>query len=619
MKLNFDRKSKDPTYYIQQGFRNGKKTTTRNVKKIGRHSELLALTPDPLAYAREEVAEYNRKHKEGKADFSMMVDFGEKQTATNDIASKSTALNVGYFVLQKVYHDLRVRDFFEGVQEKSKAAFCCDDVNRFLTFARILDPRSKLGTFDRLDTYYGRPAFGYQHMLRFLDIMEKHYDGYLEHLYLNSEKVVKRDASVCYYDCTNYYFETEKEDDDFVDEVTGERLKGLRKYGLSKQHQPSPLVQMGLFMDGSGIPLSMCINPGSDNEQMSAVPLEKKITKMFKGKPFIYCADAGLGSFNIRQYNAMGGRAFIVTQSVKKLSDRLQQAVFNDFDYRRLSDGSPASIKHMKEFDRFNEDNLPLYQDVVYKALNADSMVDVGLLEEKTFKNGKTVMVKSKATLKQRVIVTFSRKMMEYQRSVRNRQIAKAQNIIDHKKVEDVKKGPHDATRFILRKSTGKNGEKASDHYTLDQSVIDAEGKFDGYYAVATNLDDDAKDILAVSSRRYKIEDCFRVLKTNFRSRPVYHRNPSRITAHFMICYTALLVYRLLEVKLDQYGTHFTTENILETLRNMNIANVHDMYYMPTYTVGSVCTALNGIYDLNLDKKAYEPKDLNKKIKNLSK
>jgi transposase len=578
----------------------------------------LAVTPDPLAYAKKEVAEYNKRYKEGKVAFSMTVDFSEKQTATDDIVSKSTALNVGYFILQKVYHDLRVRDFFEGIQEKSRVTFSCDDVNRFLTFARILDPTSKRGTFDRLNAYYGHPAFDYQHMLRFLDIMEKHYDGYLEYLYLNSEKVVKRDASVCYYDCTNYYFEIEKEDDDFVDEVTGEVLRGLRKYGRSKQHQPAPLVQMGLFMDGGGIPISMCLTPGSDNEQLSAVPLEKKITKLFQGKPFIYCADAGLGSFNIRQYNSLGGRAFIVTQSIKKLSAKLQQAVFNDFDYRRLSDNAPSSVQHMKEFDRFDEDNLPLYQDVVYKVLNADNMVDVGLLEEKTLKNGKTVTVKAKALLRQRVIITFSRKMMEYQRSVRNRQIAKAQKIIDHKNVEDVKKGPNDVTRFILRKSTGKNGEKALDHYTLDQSVIDAEEKFDGYYAVATNLDDEATDILAVSSRRYKIEDCFRVLKTNFRSRPVYHRNSNRITAHFMLCYTALLVYRLLEAKLDQYGTHFTTENILATLRNMNVANVRDMYYMPTYTVGAVCTALNGIYGLNLDRKAYEPKELNKIIKNLS-
>jgi transposase len=619
MKLYYDRKAADPTYFIQMGFRNGKKTSTRNVRRIGRHSELLARTPDPLAYAKEEVLKCNKEHRDGKAEMSVRIDFGEKLAAAGSAASKSALLNVGYLVLQKIYHDLRLADFFEAIQAGGKAAYSYDDVNRFLAFARILDPKSKKGTFDRLDAYYGRPAFEYQHILRFMDVMEKNYDGYLEHLYLNSGNVVRRDTSVCYFDCTNYYFEIEEEDSDYVDEITGEVLRGLRKYGPSKQHQPSPLVQMGLFMDGSGIPISMCVNPGSDNEQKSAVPLEKKITRMFRGKPFIYCADAGLGSLNIRQYNSFGGRAYIVTQSVKKLSAALQQAAFNDFEYRRLSDGAPVTISHMKGFDRAAKANRPLYDDSAYKVLDVKSAVDVGLYEEKTLKNGKARKAKSKAVLEQRIIVTFSRKTMEYQRSIRNGQIERAKHIIRNKTVEDVKKGPHDVTRFIKRTSVGKNGEKASDCYALDQAAIENEEKYDGYYAVATNLGDDAKAILGINSKRWKIEDCFRVLKTNFRARPIYHRNQERIVAHFMICYTALLIYRLLENKLDQYGAHFTADSIIETLRNMNVANVQDMYYMATYTGSDVCTAFNGIYGLGLDKKYYEPKSLNKIIRNISK
>jgi transposase len=601
------------------GFRNGKKTSTRNVKRIGKHSELLAISPDPLAYAKQEVRKYNEAYKSNKAELNIKIDFDEKLSATNYVASKSTLLNIGYFVLQKIYQDLKIPDFFKDVQMDSKATFSCNDINRFLTFARILDPKSKWGTFDKLDTYFEQPSFEYQHILRFMDILEDNYDSYLEHLYLNSENIMPRNTSVCYFDCTNYYFETEQEDDDFVDEVTGEILRGFRKYGPSKQHQPSPLVQMGLFMDGNGIPISMCINPGSDNEQKSAIPLERKITKMFKGKPFIYCADAGLGSLNIREYNSFGGRAFIVTQSVKKLSETLQQAVFNDFGYRRLSDDSLVTIRHMKEFDRFNKDNLSLYNDVAYKVIDVDSAVDVGLYEERVFKNGNTKKVKSKAVLKQRIIVTFSRKMMEYQRSIRNAQIERAKDIIEHKAVEDVKKGPHDVTRFITRISVGKNGEKASDYYKLDQAAIEREEKYDGYYAVATNLEDSAKSILEINSRRCKIEDCFRVLKTNFRARPIYHRNQSRIIAHFMICYTALLIYRLLENKLDQYGKHYTTENILTTLQNMNVADMNGMYYMATYTKSEVCTALNSIYGMRLDNKNHAPKDLNKIIKKITK
>lgn len=619
MKLNYDRKSKDPTYFIQMGIRNGKKTTTKNVKKIGKHSELLMIDPDPLAYAKRQVQKYNEEYNNSRVSMNLEINFDEKLSATENIASKSALLNTGYFVLQKIYQDLRISEFLKEVQANSKVTFDCNDINRFLTFARILDPRSKLGTFDRLDTYYEQISFDYQHMLRFMDLLEVNYDGYLEHLFTNSGNVIQRNTSVCYYDCTNYYFETEDEDHDYVDEVTGEILKGFRKYGPSKQHQPSPLVQMGLFMDGNGIPISMCINPGSDNEQKSAIPLERKLTKMFKNKQFIYCADAGLGSLDIRKYNDMGGRSFIVTQSVKKLSDPLKKAIFNDYKYKRLSDDKPITIGQMKEFDKSLKDNHPLYNDMAYKVLDVASAVDVGLCEEKFFKNGNSRMIKSKAILKQRIIITFSRKMMEYQRHIRNAQIERARNILKYKNVEDVKKGPHDVTRFIKRKSLGKNGEAATDHYEIDQSVIDHEEMYDGYYAVATNLTGDVKPILEINSKRYKIEDCFRVLKTNFNARPVHHRNKNRIIAHFMICYTALLIYRLLEQKLDQYGTHFTTDNILDTLRNMNVMNTQDLFYTSTYQGSQVCTALNGLYGLGLDKKYYLPKELNKKIKKISK
>ena len=605
------------------GFRNGKKTSTKNVARIGKHSELLAIDPDPLEYAKRQVQKRNEEYQKGKVSMQVDVDFDEKLSHTEDIASKSNLLNIGYFVLQKIYQDLRVAEYFSAIKPKYKATFPFDDINRFLTYARILDPKSKLGTFDRLSAYYELasfaedPSFGYQNILRFMDILEENYDSYLAHLFAHSGNVVKRNTSVCYFDCTNYYFETENEDDDYIDEVTGEVIKGLRKYGQSKQHQPSPLVQMGLFMDGDGIPISMCINPGSDNEQACAIPSEKKILEMFSGKRFIYCADAGLNSYSIRNFNSMGGRAFIVTQSIKKLSDVLKLAVFNDYEYRLLSSDVPVTIQHMKKFDRFNDANLHLYNDIAYKVLDVENPMDTGLYEEKVFKNGNSKLVKAKAVLKQRIIITFSRKMMEYQRSVRDRQIERARRILAHDKVEDVKKGPNDVTRFIKRTSVGKNGEKAADHYRLDQVVIDEEEKYDGYYAVATNLEDDAKAILEINSRRHKIEDCFRVLKTYFRSRPVHHRNRNRIVAHFMVCYTALLIFRLLECKLDRYGTHFTTENILETLKNMNVMNANDLYYAAAYKGSQVCTALNGVFDLGLDKKYYLPKTLNKKIKKL--
>ena len=616
MKIWYDRKSKDPTYFIQMGIRNGKKTTTKNVARIGKHSELLKITDDPLAYAKEQVKKYNEEYKNKNCvSLEIKVDFAEKIKAPGDTASHSTLLNIGYFFLQQFYHDLKIDSFFESITADRKNGFDPNLINRFLTYSRILYPDSKLGTHQNLCRFYEQPVFDYVHILRTMDILQEHYDEYIAHLFETSCQLVKRDTSVCFYDCSNYYFEVETDDEDYVDAVTGETIKELRKYGPCKEHRPNPIVEMGLFMDRDGIPLSMCITSGSDNEQTTAIPLEKQLTKMFKGKKFIYCADAGLGSLNIRNFNSMGGRAFIVTQSIKKLSDTLQQAVFSDTDYHLVSSDEPATIKDMKEFDQHDPQNWDLYNDRIYKIIPADKAFDLGLYEEKTGKNGSVRKVKSKAVVPQKIIVSFSRKMMEYQRYIRNRQIERAKKLLKNLDPETYKKGPHDVTRFIKRTSSTKSGEKITDQYTIDPSVIEEEEKYDGFYAVATNLDDSAKDILEVSTNRYKIEDCFRMMKTNFSARPVFHQKRERIIAHFMICYTALLIYRLMEKKLDLHGTHYTADTLIETMKSMDVANIEDMCYMSTYTSSEACTALNAITGLGLDKKYYQPKELNKKIK----
>lgn len=615
MKLNYDKKSKDPTYFVQKGYRVGKKVTTKNVFRIGKHSELLKITDDPLEYAKGVVAEYNEKEKnDNRITMEVNINFSERLKLTDDLVSKSLRKNIGYFYLQAVYQQLGIRDFLKNACKKKKITYDPDEVMRFLTYARILEPDSKLGTYDHLDGYYEEPSFGYEHILRTMDILTENYDGYLKSLYRNSLSIVKRNTSVCYYDCTNYYFETESQDPDYVDKVTGEIIRGFRRYGPSKEHRPNPIVEMGLFMDADGIPISMCVVPGSDSEQTTAIPLEEKLIKALGKSKLIYVADAGLGSLNIRNFNSMGGRAFIVTQSIKKLSDILKKAVFNDFDYKLLSSDKKASVEEMKTFDREKDENRALYDDCIYKVIEADRAFDLGLYETVVLKNGKTVKKKSMAVLKQKLIVTFSRKMMEYQRFIRNRQIERAKEILSNLDPETYKKGPNDVTRFIKRANKG-----STDRYELDLERIEEESKYDGYYAVATNLDDPAKDILKISSQRYKIEDCFRVMKTNFSARPVYHYKKERIISHFLICYTALLIYRLLEKQLDDRKKHFTTGNIIETLRNMEVVNLEDMCYASLYQRSKVSDALEEIYKLDLDRKYYQPKELSKNIRTLKK
>lgn len=613
MKLYYDKRLKDPTYYIQQGFRNGKKTTTKNIKRLGKHSELLLITDNPLEYAKNEVKKMNEEYRSGRSEFIVTMDFNERIPSTDSPCSNSTSLNIGYLYLKDIYAKLNLSDFFKSVSSDRKITYDCNKICQFLTYARILDPASKYGTYDKLDTYYEKPQVEYQHMIRFLDILDRNSDKYLKHLFDNSENIVKRDTSVMYYDCTNYFFETEKPDEEIVDEVTGEIILGLRQFGISKENKTSPIVEMGLIMDSRGIPISMCIHPGNANEQLTAVPLEKEVIKMTGNKKFIYCADAGLGSYNIRKFNDMGGRAYIVTQSVKKLGQEIKDIVFNDSNYRLLSNDDAITLKEMRTFNKKDANNLSLYNDFAYKVIPANTAMDTGLYEEKVYKNGRTKKVKAKGTLHQYIIVTFSRKMMEYQRTIRERQLERAKKLLRLKDPEKIKKGPNDIRRFL------KNTSSDTANYVLDMDKIHEEEKYDGFYAVATNLDDSAKDILAVAQNRYKIEDCFRIMKTNFDARPVFLRKPERIRAHFLICYTALLIYRLMECKLDDNLTHVTTSNLIKTLRNMNVVNMDDMYYKSIYSGSQALDALERCFELQLNRKYYRPSDLNKIVKKFSK
>lgn len=616
MKLYYNKNSKDPIYYAQQGLRNGKKVTTKNVRRFGRHSELLESHDDPLAWVKSEIAKMNEEYRVGKCDVSFTIDFNQKVDSSDSEASKSTTLNTGYLYLKYIYDQLDLKSFFKKKCVGRKMKFNPDEINSFLTYARILDPDSKLGTFDRLDSYYGAPSFSYNDIHRFMDFMVPFYNDYIAWLYNHSDKVVKRDSSVIYYDCTNFYFETEQCDDDYMDPFTGEIFSGLRKYGVSKEHRPNPIVEMGLIMDSQGIPVTMCIEPGNTNEQTTAVPLEKELLRMIPESSFIYCADAGLGSVNIRKFNSMGGRQFIVTQSIKKLGKELQEAVFNDCDYRLIPTddeikeeerkgnsgykGKQISIEHLKNMDFSDEENRKNYYNRrAYKVIEADRLVDIGL--------------ENKGNLKQNIIITYSPKMRIYQRTIREKQIERAKKMLETKDPEEIKKGPNDVRRFI--RSTSKDKTE----YCLDEDRIRKEEKYDGYYAIATNIiGGNVRKILSVMEKRNEIEANFRIMKTWFDARPVYHYNPDKIRVHFLICYTALLVYRLLDAKLNAQGTHITVGNLIETMKNMNVVNISDHHYQAIYTNSEALKALEKLTMLTLDKKYYKPKELNRISKKIS-
>ena len=632
IKLTITQSKTDKYYYAQMSVRDKKGVHSQTIEKIGKHSELLQITDDPEAYAKNRVLELDKEYKNARAPLNLAVDFSKKIAETDQIVSKSTARNTGYFFLQYILNKLEMKKYFSQLTANRKISYDPYQAFRFLTYDRVLFPGSKLRTWRHLDNYFEEPDMGYHDFLRFMDILANDFDGFISHLFEKSSNLVERDLSVCYYDCTNFYFEIEREDEEYVDEVTGEVVHPLREYGVSKEHRPNPIAQMGLFMDGDGIPLSMCLHSGSTNEQLTAVPAEQKIVKMFEGKPFIYCSDAGLGSYDIRKYNSFGNRAFIITQSIKKLSKQMQDAVFDNTDYKLLSNDKTVTIEYMKEFDRKADDNRYLYHDKAYKVIPADFSIELnGFYDEKQLKNGDTKSVKAKGVVSQSLIITFSRKQFEYQRAVRNRQIERAKKLLESATdPEDLKKGPHDVRRFLQRKGKNVKGEKKSvqDIWEINEARIQEEQKYDGFYAIATNLDvlnDHQKvnkpvvlKVLSIMSNRNKIEDDFRIMKTNFDARPVYHHLASRITAHFMICYAALLVHRLLEKLLDDSGKdHFTVDAVIETLRNISVAPVDHRFYSSLYTGSKALSALQRVTGIQLDMQYYRTNDLEKVIKKL--
>ena len=625
MKLYYDKNSKDPTYFIQMGYRNGKKVTTKNIRRIGKHSELLKITDDPLAYANEEVRKANEEQKEAKpVPFTLNINFDESVQATDDHKSTFSALNIGYFYLQYVYQQLKLAEYFKNTDKTQIYAFDFNEINRFMTFSRILHIDSKRSIQMNPEQYYENPVIEYQHILWYLDVMAEHYDDYLEHLFKHSSKIVRADTQLCYYNCSNFCFGTKEEDEDYVDPITNESIIDLRKYGFNRKHIPTPVVQMGIFINSDGIPVSMTLSHSSDSEQSMAVSCVQKTVKRLNEKSFICCADANLGADSIRLYNSMGGRSFIVIQSIMQLSANLKDNVFTDEGYRRISDNIKVSVEYLKTFDKTNPDLLSDYQERAYKVIPADTMEALGLMEWKSKKR-----IKAKGVMSQYLIITFSRKYKEYQKYVRNKRIESAKKIIEQQNAESYKNGSDDILHYIKLKAKNEDGKEVMTTYEFNEDAVNEEEKYDGFCAIAVNLEvlDDNGDpiheeiirILDIIHQRYLIEMFFSTTKTYFKTKPVYMPTSDHIKAHFMICCTALLIFRLLQEKVNDYdeNQNFTEEDIIDTLNSMVVANIDDCYYRALYKSSDTLHALEHYAQAGLQKKNYRPKVLNTIIRNM--
>ena len=534
-------KTKNTTQYaiIKDIYKNGKRTTCvyENLGTIEKFKHR-AGDMDPMEWLKDYVADLNKKHKE--ESLPVIIRKNPNKLIEKNI---QTSFNVGYLFLQDIYYKLKLNKICEQITDNHQFKFDLNDILSKLIYSRIIFPASKLKTLELSKNFLEQPNFEYQHIERALPIICEEMDFIQSELYKNSCKYMKRNNKVLYYDCTNYYFEIEEE-------------SGLRHYGKSKENRPNPIVQMGLFMDGNGIPLAFDITSGNTNEQLTLKPLEEKIIKDFDTSKFVVCTDAGLASKSNRKFNNKDERGFITTQSIKKLKSHLKEEALDLTKGWHLPNGKKTyNISKLRTDEKLKEK---------YK--------------DKTFYKERWI---NEDGLEQRLIVTFSVKYQEYQRHIRENQINRAQKLIEQNPKKLSKAKQNDPKRFIKTLNITKDGELAeTSKYSINQSVIDEEAKYDGLYAVCTNLEDSVEEIVKVNHRRWEIEESFRIMKSDFKSRPVYHSKDEMIKAHFVTCFLALMIYRLLEKKLDE---KYTVTEIIETLRNMNLKMENNGNYVPNY------------------------------------
>ena len=574
MRLKITKTNSDTNYYVIKDIKTSSgKRTTMIYEKLGNEQDLLKKSngEDILKWIKKYIKDLNEKEKEHRND--ILIKKSPFKIIPKD---KQFCFNVGYVFLQDIYHSLRLNNICNEISDKYKFNYDLDNILSRLIYSRIIYPSSKLATFELSKKYIEQPNFELHDIYRALEVIAKETDFIQAELYKNSLKVSKRNTNILYYDCTNYFFEIEQE-------------SGLRQYGPSKEHRPNPITQMGLFMDGDGIPLAFSITAGNTNEQTTLTPLEEKILEDFKLSKFIVCTDAGLASNSNRKFNDKDERAFITTQSIKKLKKHLKDWALNPNGWHLFGDKKDYNINDIEK----DETSTEVYKDRIF-------------FKERWIKeNG----------LEQKLIVTYSLKYRNYQRQIRNSQIERAKLAIANKNFKLDKCNQNDFKRFIKKTNITKDGEIAEKKVlSLNTDIIQKEEIFDGFYGVCTNLDDEPEEIIKVNQRRWEIEESFRIMKSEFKARPVYLSRDDRITAHFTTCFLSLVILRFLEKMLDE---KYTSSELIDCLRNMNLCKANELGYLPTYLRTDLTDNLHEKFEFRTDNEITTTVSIKKILKNL--
>ncbi len=590
MKLRIYKSKSNTTFYMVKGYRNSAgKSTSKIVEKLGTLEEVKKRSngEDPFVWAQKYVEQKTKEENENHGTYY------EKLVEGQELSSTQKVFNIGHIFLRKIFEELSLDKLCKDIKSRYNFDYELSDILEDLICTRIMFPSSKLSSFEEAHKFLRIPKYKIHDVYRALDILAKEKETIEKWCYEKSIDVIdNRNTNVLYYDCTNYFFEIELEDEDDLEN----NKTGLRKYGKNKENRPLPIVGMGLFIDGNGYPLAFNIHSGNSNEQTTLRPLEKQIMRDFKLSKFLVCTDAGLGSFDNRNFNTNGERTYIVTQSLKQLSSEYQADAFSNTGWHLLGTNK---IINLSKIDKYDSKNKNMY----YKEI----------ITEKTKKDKKT---KQKVTLKERMIITFSPKYAAYQKNIRDAQVARAKEIIENHPEQFSKLPPNQAKRFVQKENITADGECADKYKLYFKSNLEKyEAQFDGLYAlcVPEKMEGDVEDILQISKGRWEIEESFRIMKSEFKARPVYLRLDDRIRAHFVICYLSLLAYRILEKQ--KLKEKFTTDEIISTLKKMQSDKIEGIGYKQLYTKSDITTALNSNYNFNLDQEFIGIKNMKKIIK----
>jgi transposase len=569
---------------IVQGYRDELgKAKQRTIEKLGYLDDLEKLYDDP--YAHFSAIAKKRTKEEVVPD--LIIKLSEKLSPQTN-----NRKNLGYSVLQKIYNELSIGEFFQEKQRKTDVSFNLNSIFRLLVYSRILKPGSKQANFNNRESFFENFKFSLKDIYRSLSHFNACKEELQSYLHKRIKELYGRNTDVAYYDCTNYYFEIGHNDEDtYQFDETGEVCLdeegnpillevGLRKKGPSKENKKSPIVQMGLLMDNDGLPMAYHLFPGNESEKTSLNPILSKTKRSFELDKVIIVADRGLNTSDNIFYNKRELDGYVFSQTVKGADKEFKTYALKDEDFVDCSDGS-----------RYK-----------WRVKSKDIQI---------MRNGKRTC---KINVIQKQVIIYSEKYAERARHEREKILQKAEKLIANPGTY-TKATSHGAAGYVKNLAFDKDtGEIIEKDLSIDWEKIREEEAYDGYYAIVTSeLEKSPEEIREIYRGLWKIEESFKITKSDFEARPVYVSKKEHIEAHFFICFVSLLILRLLEKKLNG---KYSVRQIIDTLNNYSCSHLQDNYFIFDYR-NELIEDIEQIFNIDLSHKIMSRKKIKEILSNV--